>query len=136
MAGTLVVDTLKSGSSGPAVFQNTSGVEVGQLCRAWVNFNGVTTATIRASFNVSSVTRNATGDYTVNFTNALADANYAPVVTGCSFSTTDTTRIASIYGAQGTGAGLKSTSQVRVVYGSTSTVTFADCAEMNVAVFR
>lgn len=46
--------------------------------RAWVNFDGTTTTpTIRASHNVSSVVRNATGDYTVNFTSALPDANYA-----------------------------------------------------------
>ena len=46
------------------------------VCVAWVNFNGAT-ATIRAGYNVSSITRNGTGDYTINFTNALADANYA-----------------------------------------------------------
>lgn len=46
--------------------------------KAWVKFNG-SAATIYASFNVSSVTRNSTGNYTANFTNALADANYAPV---------------------------------------------------------
>ena len=46
-------------------------------CRAWVNFNGVTTATIRASGNVTSVTRNGAGDYTVNFTTAMPDANYS-----------------------------------------------------------
>ena len=45
-------------------------------CRAWVNFNG-TAASIRASGNVSSITKNAAGDYTVNFTNAMPDANYA-----------------------------------------------------------
>ena len=76
MAGTLVIDTVKSSTSGPPSFQNTSGTEVGQLCRAWVNFNGVTTASIRASFNVSSVTRNGTGDYTVSFTNAMPDSSY------------------------------------------------------------
>ena len=48
--------------------------------KAWVNFNGTGTVAIRASFNVSSITDNGVGDYTVNFTNALADANYA--VTG------------------------------------------------------
>ena len=42
-----------------------------------MNFDGVTTATIRASGNVSSVTRNGTGDYTVNFATAMPDANYA-----------------------------------------------------------
>ena len=49
-------------------------------CRAWVNFNGTGTVAIRASGNVSSITDNAQGDYTVNFTTALADANYCPTV--------------------------------------------------------
>jgi hypothetical protein len=47
--------------------------------RAWVNFNGTGTVAIRASGNVSSITDNGTGDYTVNFTTALADANYSAV---------------------------------------------------------
>lgn len=46
-------------------------------CLAWVNFNGTGTVAIRASGNVSSITDNGTGDYTVNFTSALPDANYA-----------------------------------------------------------
>jgi len=54
----------------------TSGYGV---AKAWVNFNGISSTTIRASYNVSSVTYNASGDYTVNFTNAFSDANYAPV---------------------------------------------------------
>lgn len=45
--------------------------------KAWVNFNGTGTVAIRASFNVSSITDNGVGDYTVNFTTAMADANYA-----------------------------------------------------------
>jgi hypothetical protein len=45
--------------------------------KAWVNFNGTGTVAIRASFNVSSITDNATGDYTINFTTALADTNYS-----------------------------------------------------------
>lgn len=49
--------------------------------RAWVNFNGTGTVAIRASGNVSSITDNGTGDYTVNFTIALPDANYSAVVT-------------------------------------------------------
>jgi hypothetical protein len=53
-----------------------------QICKAWVNFNGTTAtpSTIRSSYNVSSVTKNGTGDYTVNFATALADANYSAVV--------------------------------------------------------
>jgi hypothetical protein len=46
-------------------------------CRAWVNFNGTGTVAIRASGNVSSITDNGAGDYTVNFTTAMPDANYA-----------------------------------------------------------
>ena len=45
--------------------------------RAWVNFNGTGTVAIRASGNVSSITDNGTGDYTVNFTTAMPDASYA-----------------------------------------------------------
>jgi hypothetical protein len=45
--------------------------------KAWVNFNGTGTPAIRASYNVSSLTDNGVGDYTVNYTTALADANYA-----------------------------------------------------------
>jgi len=58
----------------PTAFQDSSGVEVGRLCRAWVYFQF--TGTIFNQFNVSSVTRNGVGDYTVNFTNALPTANY------------------------------------------------------------
>lgn len=46
-------------------------------CKAWVNFNGTGTVAIRRAFNVSSITDNGTGDYTVNFTNAMVDASYA-----------------------------------------------------------
>jgi len=51
-------------------------------CRAWVNFDGTTSSpsTIRGSANVTSVTKNTTGVYTLNFTNAMPDTNYA--VTG------------------------------------------------------
>ena len=46
-------------------------------CRAWGNFNGSGTLAIRDSANVSSITDNGVGDYTVNFTTAMVDANYA-----------------------------------------------------------
>jgi hypothetical protein len=50
-------------------------------CRAWVNFNGTGTVAIREDGNVSSITDNGTGDYTVNFTTAMPDANYSTVAT-------------------------------------------------------
>ena len=63
----------------------------GQLCRAWVNFNGTSTVAIRASYNVSSITDNGTGDYTVNFTTAMVDANYSFTLSGGANSTVNIT---------------------------------------------
>ena len=74
---TLAVGTIKSISSAAPVFQNTSGTEKGQLCKAWINFNGTGTIAIRDSFNVSSITDNGQGDYTVTMTNAMSNTNYA-----------------------------------------------------------
>jgi hypothetical protein len=68
---TLVAQTISNGTV------STSSANVIQgSAKAWVNFNGTGTVAIRASYNVSSITDNGTGDYTVNFTNALTDANY------------------------------------------------------------
>jgi hypothetical protein len=60
---------------------NASGSAPVFACRAWVNFNGTGTVAIRASGNVSSITDNGTGDYTVNFTTAMPDASYGFNVT-------------------------------------------------------
>jgi hypothetical protein len=51
--------------------------EASGLCKAWVNFNGTGTVAIRASYNVSSITDNGVGSFTVNFTTAMPDANYS-----------------------------------------------------------
>jgi len=56
---------------------NASGSAPVYACRAWVNFDGTGTLAINGSGNVSSVTDNGTGLYTVNFTNAMPDANYS-----------------------------------------------------------
>jgi len=58
---------------------NASGTAPIYAARAWVNFNGTGTVAIRASGNVTSITDHGTGDYSVNFTTALPDANYSPV---------------------------------------------------------
>jgi hypothetical protein len=76
---TLRTDTLSNSAGSASVPVNTV---INGSAKAWVNFNGTTSpGTIRASFNVSSVTRNGTGDYPLNFTNAMPDANYATQVT-------------------------------------------------------
>jgi hypothetical protein len=59
----------------PVILQDSSSNSA--TCRAWVNFNGTGTPSIRADFNVSSITDNGTGDYTINFTTAMPDANYS-----------------------------------------------------------
>lgn len=67
-----------------ANFKFNSGygsVAVAYGCRAWVNFNGTGTVAIRASGNVTSITDNGTGTYTINFTTAMPDANYSAVLT-------------------------------------------------------
>ena len=61
---------------------NATGSAPIYACRAWVNFNGTGTVAIRASGNVSSITDNGTGDYTVNFSTAMPDANYATTLVG------------------------------------------------------
>ena len=83
---TLQVATVKSHSSGATGFHNTSGTEIGQLCKSWINFNGTSTVAIRDSFNVSSLTDNGTGNYTVSFSTAMANTNYAPLTTGHIFT--------------------------------------------------
>jgi hypothetical protein len=64
-------------ASNASLMTTPSGTAPGYLARAWVNFNGTGTVAIRASGNVTSITDNGTGDYTVNFTTAMVDANYS-----------------------------------------------------------
>jgi len=64
-------------NAGGSVNPSTTIDGINYSCRAWVNFNGTGTVAIRASGNVSSITDNGTGDYTVNFTTAISDANYS-----------------------------------------------------------
>lgn len=56
--------------------------EASGLAKAWVNFNGTGTVAIRASYNVSSITDNGVGDYTINFVTAMVDANYSVQIPG------------------------------------------------------
>jgi hypothetical protein len=90
MAGTLTISTLSDGTNSTSSTNCIQG-----SAKAWVNFNGTTASpsTIRASYNVTSVTKNSTGDYSVNFTNAFSDANYS--MTSSSAETAPTMSIAS-----------------------------------------
>jgi hypothetical protein len=75
MPGTLVITTLSDGTNSTSSTNCIQG-----SAKAWVSFNG-SSASIYAAYNVSSITRTGTGQYTVNYTNALPDANYAPTAT-------------------------------------------------------
>lgn len=81
--GTQAVFTciLTSGTTAASWSASLGGGALAYQCRAWVNFNGTGTVAIRASGNVSSITDNGTGDYKVNFTTAMPDANYAVLST-------------------------------------------------------
>ena len=75
------MSTTISGTNG-VTFPDSTSMQTGQqACKAWVNFNGEGTVAIRDGYNVSSITDNGTGDYTVNFATAMPDANYADVIT-------------------------------------------------------
>jgi hypothetical protein len=134
MAGTLVVDTIQSGASGtiiptikststtaPTIFQNSAGTEIGTLCRAWVNWDGSTGTgnTIRASFNVSSVTRVSLGIYTITFDNPMVDASYCANVSGQS-NGNDGRCESTIYNTNGTSTMTASTVTVRYILDATA----------------
>lgn len=126
--GTLKADVIQSDTAGtPPQFNDGNGTQTGTLCRAWVNFNGTGTVAIRGSFNVSSITDNGTGDYTVNFTNALPDANYAANVT---------TQSGGIAGAVTLDASTARTTTALRVGALTTAGSFVDSAQMGVAIFR
>jgi hypothetical protein len=75
-SGNLVLNNALNASSGVLATQNG----MTGIAKAWCNFNGTGTVAINGSFNVSSITDNGTGDYTINFTTALPNANYSSVI--------------------------------------------------------
>jgi hypothetical protein len=95
---TIKVDTIKT----------TGNVEV-YTCKAWVNFDGTQTAgnMIRASGNVSSITDNGTGDYTITFITAMTDANYSFSTSSFEEATTGVTTIEAPTGGVRTASALQ-----------------------------
>tara|TARA_R110000803_G_C11849541_1_gene305692 strand:- start:42 stop:737 length:696 start_codon:yes stop_codon:yes gene_type:complete len=100
-------------------------------CRAWVNFNGTGTVAIRDSGNVSSITDNGTGNYTVNFTTAMPDANYAVTGVGARASSGSYPRVPTF-----TDGDTKSTSAFKFYMVTAGSATGSDVAECNIAIFR
>ena len=115
-------------ASNAGLMTTPSGTAPNYMARAWVNFNGTGTVAIRASGNVSSITDNGTGDYTVNFTVAMSDANFSASGAG------------SADGAGSSGIGFsvesRSTTTVRVRVFVTTTANGSDQPAVLVSVFR
>ena len=123
--------TTQAAITAAGLFQFNSGygsVATAYGCRAWVNFNGTSTVAIRASGNVTSITDNGTGDYTVNFTTAMPDANYS-ITTGARNEGTNVNTATNInQGATPT------TTACRIQHIENNVV--ADLAFLCIAVFR
>jgi len=101
-----------------------------RIAKAWVNFDGTTSpGTIRSSYNVSSITKNATGDYTVNFATPMADANYS-VVGSCGNTFPASASYNAVVPAYSV---IPTTSQVRISTGFTNTP--IDTAVVHIQVF-
>jgi len=124
---TLTNKTLTTPNIDSAQFATVSGTAPLYACRAWVNFNGTGTVAIRASGNVSSITDNGTGDYTVNFTTALVDANYTVCGQGSAVGTDGRTQFE--------GTTVRTASAYRV-YSTNSAAAVTDGTYVNIAVFR
>jgi hypothetical protein len=131
--GNLLADVVQGSTANtPPVFKDGNSTEIGTLCRAWVNFNGTGTVAIRASFNVSSITDNGTGDYTVNFTNAMPDTNYSVVSIADNIASNAASTIMMINSA---GTPYQTTSVKLLGKASNGAGTY-DAAFINVAIFR
>jgi hypothetical protein len=105
-------------------------------CRAWVNFNGTGTVAIRASGNVSSITDNGTGNYTINFTNAMPDINYATTVNTQGSSTGSIVGEWGLYTSATNAFQAPTTSAFRITTWNSAVSALADTAYVMATVFR
>ena len=120
--------TLTDGIAGDLKFNSGFGsIATAYGCRAWVNFNGTGTVAIREDGNVTSITDNGTGQYTVNFTTAMPDVNYA-----CITRAKGATNIVEGGSANSTYA----TGSVQVQTLNVDTALATDAPNINVAIFR
>lgn len=133
-------------AAGAVTAAKLSGAQTGSApiygCRAWVNFNGTRNATdtgastnganvlIRSSGNVSSVLKNGTGDYTITFTTALPDANFADAIGGRRSSA------GSVAQSLKTESGAKTSTTMQVLTATITNNTAADHEEVCVSIFR
>ena len=122
--------------AGVDALTTASGSAPSYSARAWVNFNGTGTVAIRASGNVSSITDNGTGDYTVNFTVAMSDTNYSAIATTSNASGIAGNGAVAMFSTSVTTQQAPTTSAFRFVTPRYNWVAQDDMQYVCVAVFR
>jgi len=122
-------------NAGVASTLNASGSAPMYACRAWVNFNGTGTVAINAAGNVSTITDNGTGQYTVNFISPMPDINYSLSGTCTATTATSTAPTFVILSAGGAGSipDVKTVSAVKIGSIASNGV---DSYDMSVVIFR
>ena len=120
-------------ASNASLMTTPSGTAPNYMCRAWVNFNGTGVVAIRASGNVTSITDNGTGDYTVNFTTAMSDANYA---WSGSYGADNSSTQGFIAGVASVALATSKTASSLRINSAYGTGTANDIASVSVAIFR
>jgi len=134
---TNTIQHLTSGFNNIVTHTDGAGTVNAAHCRAWVSFNGTGTIAINAQFNVTSITDNGVGDYAVNFTNAMSDANYCAVAScnslGSVNSSSNSTMVFARSGATNTAP--STTSMACCAFHPVNTVN-QDVTYYLVAVFR
>jgi hypothetical protein len=128
MAGKVVVSTLNNDTGVLATQNGMTGIP-----KAWVNWNG-STGSINSAFNVGSITKNGTGDYTLNFTTTLANANYAVALGQVGYATSNYSTFLFIKPNATMTPALKTTTQLQVTYAGSGGATY-DAIDINVAIF-
>lgn len=137
-AGADVSEHMRLDGSGNLKFNSGYGsVATAYGCRAWVNFNGTGTVAIRSSGNVSSITDNNVGNYTVNFTNAMPDANYAVTFgVGAGGSGLNASIVAGVLTSTQYGTASNKNTTALQFTTNDYTATLRDLGEIYVSIFR
>ncbi len=133
---TIQAASLQNTGSGAPVIRNSSGTEVGQLCKAWVNFNGNSSADIRSDFNVTSVEDVGNGYYQVNFTNSMNDDKYCLNLSASDNASSPSVTTGYAYGTwKASALNIYAAGFCRFLIGYPANQTFYDQTFINVSIF-
>lgn len=135
---TLSVGTIQSNTTSPPIITNSNGTEIGTTCRAWINFDGTGSSPItpRSHFNISSITKAGTADYTISFTTAMPDANYSIVGSAAPLTGGNVAIVRVDYTVTAAALVAPSTTGFSINTANTSTGGAQASSYVNIAVFR